>query len=82
MIIYMILYLLILYTIKKLDTQYWKDYRKREKLFTKDRVGNTILQHYLKNGVHLKFISHAYNETNPFGLEGWFAIFRGLDVNV
>ena len=67
---------------KKLDTQYWKDYRKREKLFTKDGVGNTILQHYLKNGVHLKFISHAYNETNPFGIEGWFAIFRGLDVNV
>ena len=67
---------------KKLDTKYWIDYRARKALFTKDRVGSKILKHYLNNGVHLKFTSHMFSETNPFGLDGWFSIFRGLDVNV
>jgi|TARA_R110000851_G_scaffold222778_1_gene375607 tryptophan halogenase len=67
---------------KKLNTKYWKDYRKRSQLFTKNGIGNDMLQHYLKNGVHLKFKSHIFSEENPYGIEGWFAIFRGLDVNV
>jgi tryptophan halogenase len=67
---------------KKLDTKYWIDYRARKVLFTKDRVGSKILKRYLNNDVHLKFMSNVFDESNPFGLDGWFSIFRGLDVNV
>ena len=67
---------------KKLDTKYWIDYRARKALFTKDRVGSKILKRYLNNDVHLKFMSNVFDDSNPFGLEGWFSIFRGLDVNV
>jgi|TARA_R110002126_G_scaffold82755_1_gene202546 tryptophan halogenase len=67
---------------KKLDTKYWIDYRERKVLFTKYRVGSKILKRYLNNDVHLKFMSNVFDDSNPFGLEGWFAIFRGLDVNV
>ena len=63
----------------KLDTKYWKDYRKRAKSFP-EGIGKQILKKYKKNGVHIKFMTQFYVAQNPFNLEGWFSIFRGLEV--
>lgn len=62
----------------KLKTKYWKDYRKRINKIPKDSMAYEILNYYLKNNTHIKFLSHVFTSTNPYGLEGWYSILRGL----
>mgnify|MGYP003632341329 CR=1 FL=1 len=62
----------------KKNTRYWKDYKKRVTKLPKDSIGYDILQFYLVNNTHVKFMSHVFKVTNPFGLEGWYSILRGL----
>ena len=62
----------------KLDTKYWKDYKKRIKLIPKDSLGYDILKYYLINNTHIKFLSHVYNDINPYGIDGWYSVLRGL----
>ncbi len=64
---------------RKKVSKYWNDYSKNFKYITKGGIAEQFLNHYLKNDVHLKFLSHLFNDNNPFGVEGWFSIFRGLD---
>ena len=62
----------------KLNTKYWKDYKKRWSKIPKDSIVYDILSYYLNNDTHIKFLSHVFGTTNPYGLEGWYSILRGL----
>ena len=64
---------------KKLDTDYWKDCRSRAKLL-QSGIGAELLEYYKTNNANIKFLSHTYRDENPFGLEGWWSLFRGLKV--
>ena len=64
---------------KKLDTDYWKECRSRSGLL-QSGVGAELLEYYIKNNTHLKFLTQVYVDKNPFRLEGWWALFRGLGV--
>jgi tryptophan 7-halogenase len=64
---------------KKLDTDYWKDCRSRAKLL-QSGTGAELLEYYKTNNANIKFLSHTYRDENPFGLEGWWSLFRGLKV--
>ena len=64
---------------KKLDTDYWKDCRSRAGLL-QSGIGAELLEYYKTNNANIKFLSHAYRDENPFGLEGWWSLFRGLKV--
>jgi len=64
---------------KKLDTDYWKDYRSRTGLL-QSGIGAELLEYYKTNNTNIKFLSHIFKDENPFGLEGWWSLFRGLDA--
>jgi tryptophan 7-halogenase len=64
---------------KKLDTDYWKDCRSRAELL-QSGIGAELLEYYKTNNANIKFLSHIYRDENPFGLEGWWSLFRGLGV--
>ena len=64
---------------KKLDTDYWKDCRSRAGLL-QSGIGAELLEYYKTNNTNIKFLSHTYRDENPFGLEGWWSLFRGLGV--
>ena len=64
---------------KKLDTNYWKEYRSRSELL-QSGIGAELLEYYKTNNANIKFLSHTYRDENPFGLEGWWSLFRGLGV--
>jgi tryptophan 7-halogenase len=64
---------------KKLDTDYWKDCRSRSGLL-QSGIGSELLEYYKTNNTNIKFLSHMYINENPFALEGWWSLFRGLDV--
>ena len=64
---------------KKLDTEYWKEYRSKSGLL-QNGIGADLLEYYKQNHTHLKFLNHVYVEENPYGIDGWWALFRGLDV--
>ena len=62
----------------RLDSIYWKDYQKRVDKLPKDGIGYDILDYYLKNDTHILFTNKYYEDINPFGLDGWFQMYRGL----
>lgn len=64
---------------KKLDTDYWKECRSKSGLL-QSGIGAELLEYYIKNNTHLKFLTQVYVDKNPFRLEGWWALFRGLGV--
>lgn len=62
----------------KLNTSYWKDYKKRFNLLPKDSITYKFLEYYLINGSHIKYLTHLCSNINPFEVEGYWSIFRGL----
>ena len=64
---------------KKLDTDYWKDCRSRVGLL-QSGIGAELLEYYKTNNANIKFLSHVYRDENPYGLEGWWSLFRGLGI--
>lgn len=62
----------------KLNTPYWKDYKKRFTHLSKNSLAYDIIKYYLTNDTHLKYLSHVHNRTNAFELDGWYSILRGL----
>tara|TARA_R110000787_G_scaffold81034_2_gene175834 strand:- start:634 stop:1980 length:1347 start_codon:yes stop_codon:yes gene_type:complete len=62
----------------KINNKYWKDYKKRIGKLSKNSLGYEIVHYYLRNNTHIRFLTHTYNDENPFGLEGWYSILRGL----
>jgi tryptophan 7-halogenase len=62
----------------KLDTVYWKDYLDRVDKLPKNSMGYNILDYYLKNNTHVLFTSKFFSDDNPFSLDGWFQMYRGL----
>ena len=65
---------------KKLNTKYWKDYRSRSVLL-QNCMGAELLEYYKQNNAHIKYHTNdIHSHDNPFGLEGWWSLFRGLEV--
>ena len=62
----------------RLDTIYWRDYLKRIDKLPKDGIGYGVLDYYLKNNTHILFTNKYYEDINPFSLDGWFQMYRGL----
>ncbi len=63
----------------KLDTPYWNDYNKRRELLPNGRAKN-ILDYYRKNDTHVTYALYLLGPNNPYDVEGWYSIFRGLNV--
>lgn len=64
---------------KKLNTKYWVDYRKRSYMLNNKSLASNVISYYKINNTNIKFTGSFYHN-NPFGLEGWHSILRGLDV--
>jgi tryptophan halogenase len=62
----------------KKNTKYWNDYNLIQSKLNDNCFGHEILMYYLNNDTHIKLLSHVYKDENPFGLEGWYSILRGL----
>tara|TARA_R110002167_G_scaffold122012_1_gene300442 strand:+ start:251 stop:1543 length:1293 start_codon:yes stop_codon:yes gene_type:complete len=65
---------------KKLDTKYWNDCRSRTGLL-QNGIGKELLEYYKQNNTHVKFLTHIHRDENPFVLEGWWSLFRGLGIH-
>lgn len=63
---------------KKLTTPYWKDYNKLS--VKKGTLADEIITYYKHNNVNIIMTTQFYDNSNPFDLEGWWSILRGLDV--
>lgn len=64
---------------KKLDTDYWKYYNKLN--VDKGTLADDIIEYYRHNNTNIVMTTKFYSDVNPFGVEGWYSILRGLDVN-
>ena len=44
-------------------------------------MGAELLEYYKQNNAHIKYHTNdIHSHDNPFGLEGWWSLFRGLEV--
>jgi tryptophan 7-halogenase len=62
----------------KLNTVYWKDYLNRVDKLPKNSMVYDMLEYYLRNDTMILFTSKFFNDVNPFSLDGWFQMYRGL----
>lgn len=62
----------------KKHNKYWKDYNKRIKYIREGTLSYELVEYYLKNNTHIKFLEHTVGLYNPYGIEGFWAILRGL----
>jgi tryptophan halogenase len=65
---------------ERLDTPYWAACRKLEDRVTRGSISEFILHYYRRNGPSLKFLDRMYTHYNPFGVEGYYTLFKGLGV--
>jgi tryptophan 7-halogenase len=63
---------------KKLNTSYWKDYNKVK--IKENTLAYNIIEYYKHNDTNIVMTSNFFSELNPFGLEGWYSILRGLNA--
>ena len=62
----------------RINTKYWKDYIKRVKKLPTEGLGYRLLKYYLTNNTHVLFLSHFLMDSNPYYIEGWYQMYRGL----
>tara|TARA_B110000495_G_C23033476_1_gene616294 strand:- start:33 stop:1358 length:1326 start_codon:yes stop_codon:yes gene_type:complete len=62
----------------RINTKYWKDYSNRVDKLPKNSMGYDMLEYYLRNNTMILFTSKFFNDVNPFSLDGWFQMYRGL----
>ena len=63
---------------KKLDTKYWNYYNKIK--IKNNTLAYDIIEYYKHNDANIFMTSEFYTDINPFGVEGWYSILRGLNV--
>ena len=64
---------------KKLDTEYWKECRSKSGLLQNSIVAD-LLEYYKNFNTHLKYISYFNADTDAYGVEGYWSLFRGLGI--
>lgn len=63
---------------KKFNTKYWKDYNKMK--VKKNTLADEIIEYYKHNNTKIVMTTKFYGDVNPFGLEGWYSLLRGLNA--